>query len=266
MSDFLLWEQDGPVVTLTMNRPDERNTLSTPDIFDAFEDACRRIDRDLGIRCVILTGAGPAFCAGGNIKQMRDKTGIAAGSPADIRATYRHGLQRLPTALWNLEVPVIAAVNGPAIGAGCDLACLCDMRIASETARFAVSFVKLGIVPADGGAWLLPRVVGHAKAAEMIFTGDAIRADEALKLGLVSAVTAPDALMVEARALARRVAANPPQALRMSKRLLREADGSSLATVLEMSAAMQALAHHAADHDEAVAAFMEKRPPTFQGR
>ncbi|MEL6335200.1 MAG: crotonase/enoyl-CoA hydratase family protein [Pseudomonadota bacterium] len=266
MSDFLLWEQDGPIVTLTMNRPEERNALSTPDIFDAFEDACQRIDRDLSVRCVILTGAGSAFCAGGNVKQMRDKTGIAAGSPAEIRATYRHGIQRLPTTLWALEVPVIAAVNGPAIGAGCDLACMCDLRVASATARFAASFVKLGIVPADGGAWLLPRVVGHAKAAEMIFTGDALSAEEALTLGMVSAVTPPETLMAEARTLADRIAANPAQALRMSKRLLREAETASLATVLELSAAMQALAHHSADHDEAVSAFLDRRRPRFEGR
>ncbi|MEM6634605.1 MAG: crotonase/enoyl-CoA hydratase family protein [Pseudomonadota bacterium] len=266
MTDFLLSEQDGGVVTLTMNRPEERNALSTPDIFDAFVDACNWIECDLSVRVVILTGAGPAFCAGGNIKQMRDKTGIAAGSPADIRATYRHGLHRLPTALWNLEVPVIAAVNGPAIGAGCDLACMCDIRIASRKARFAASFVKLGIIPADGGAWLLPRVVGHSKAAEMIFSGDPVDAEEALRLGMVSSVTAHETLMSDARALADRIAANPPQALRMSKRLLREADKSSLATTLEMSATMQALAHHTDDHDEAVSAFLEKRPPQFSGR
>ncbi|MEM9473696.1 MAG: crotonase/enoyl-CoA hydratase family protein [Pseudomonadota bacterium] len=266
MADFLLWDQDDHVVTLTMNRPDERNALSTPDIFDAFEGACRRIERDLDIRAVILTGAGPAFCAGGNVKQMRDKTGIAAGTPADIRATYRHGIQRLPLTLRNLEVPVIAAVNGPAIGAGCDLACMCDIRIASETARFAASFVKLGIIPADGGTWLLPRVVGQSKAAEMILTGDPIAADEALRLGMVSAVTAPDALLSEAHRLARRIAANPPQALRMAKRLLREAENSSLTTTLELSAAMQAIAHHAEDHDEAVTAFLDKRPPSFRGR
>jgi enoyl-CoA hydratase/carnithine racemase len=266
MTDFLLSEQTGGIVTLTMNRPEERNALSTSDIFDAFEDACRRIERDLSIRVVVLTGAGPAFCAGGNVKQMREKTGIAEGSPADIRATYRHGLQRLPTALWNLEVPIIAAVNGPAIGAGCDLACMCDIRIASETARFAASFVKLGIIPADGGAWLLPRIVGKSKAAEMIFTGDAVSAQEALEIGLVSSVVAPENLMDAAHKLAARIAANPPQALRMSKRLLREADTGSLATNLEMSAAMQAIAHHSQDHAEAVEAFLDKRPPEFQGQ
>ncbi|MEM8974705.1 MAG: crotonase/enoyl-CoA hydratase family protein [Pseudomonadota bacterium] len=266
MSDFLLWEQDGGVLTLTMNRPEERNALSTSDIFDSFEDACRRIESDLSIGVVVLTGAGTAFCAGGNVKQMHQKRGIAAGSSADIRATYKQGLLRLPKALWNLEVPLIAAVNGPAIGAGCDLAMMCDMRLAAETARFATSFVKLGIVPADGGAWLLPRLVGPAKAAEMIFSGDLIDAQEALEIGLVSKVTTQEDLLPQTRELAERIAANPPQALRMTKRLLREAATSTFPAALEMSAAFQSIAHHTEDHNEAVAAFIEKRRPEFTGQ
>ncbi|MEM0978618.1 MAG: crotonase/enoyl-CoA hydratase family protein [Pseudomonadota bacterium] len=265
MSEFLLWEQNQSVLTLTMNRPEERNALSSPEIFDAFEDACRRISEDLSIRAVILTGAGTAFCAGGNVKQMFEKQGIAAGSSADIRATYKHGLLRLPKVLWDLEVPVIAAVNGPAIGAGCDLAMMCDIRIASDRARFAASFSKLGIVPADGGAWLLPRIVGPSKAAELIFTGDMIDGEEALDMGLVSRVVDSSDLMAEARDLAERIAKNPPQAVRMSKRLLREAATSTFQAALELSAALQSIAHHTRDHDEAVAAFIEKRQPKFTG-
>ncbi|MEM1273303.1 MAG: crotonase/enoyl-CoA hydratase family protein [Pseudomonadota bacterium] len=266
MTDFLLWEQKEGILTLTMNRPEERNALSSADIFDAFEDAFDRAAKDLSIKAVILTGAGTAFCAGGNVKQMHQKEGIAAGTSADIRATYKHGLLRLPKAMWDLEVPIIAAVNGPAIGAGCDLAMMCDIRLASDTARFATSFVKLGIVPADGGAWMLPRLVGPAKAAELIFTGDAILAQEAKDIGLVSRVVAVEDLMTEARALASRIAANPPQAVRMSKRLLREATTSSFSAALELSAALQSIAHHTADHDEAVSAFIEKRKPVFKGR
>ncbi|MEM9348975.1 MAG: crotonase/enoyl-CoA hydratase family protein [Pseudomonadota bacterium] len=266
MGDFLLWEQDGGVLTLTMNRPEERNALSSPDIFDAFEDACRRIAEDLSIRVVILTGAGPAFCAGGNVKQMYNKEGIAAGTSADIRVTYKQGLLRLPRALWELEVPMIAAVNGPAVGAGCDLALMADMRIASDTALFAASFNKLGIVPADGGAWLLPRLVGPAKAAELIFTGDAVTAHDAVDMGLISRVVPAGDLMTEARSLAERIAKNPSQAVRLSKRLLREAASSTFYAALEMSAALQSIAHHTEDHNEAVAAFIEKRAPVFQGR
>lgn len=265
MSDFLLWEQDDHVLTLTMNRPEERNALSTPDIFDAFDEAFRRVAEDIEIRAVILTGAGPAFCSGGNVKQMYRKEGVAAGSSADIRQTYKKSLLRLPKALWELEVPVIAAVNGPAYGAGCDLALACDLRIASDTARFAAIFAKLGMVPVDGGAWLLPRVIGPAKAAEMIFTGDTIDAQTALELGLVSEVTPVEELLPKAKDLAARIACNPPHAVRLSKRLLREAVNSSFSAAIEMSAALQAIAHHTEDHNEAVAALIEKRTPKFTG-
>jgi enoyl-CoA hydratase/carnithine racemase len=165
-----------------------------------------------------------------------------------------------------LEIPVIAAVNGPAMGAGCDLTCMCDLRIAGQSARFAESFVKLGIIPGDGGAWLLPRVVGFAKAAEMSLTGDALSADQALAYGLVSQVVPDAELLDAARAYANRIAANPPQAVRMTKRLLWEARQASLETVLQLSAAMQALAHTTSDNKEAMTAFVEKRPPQFKGQ
>ena len=182
------------------------------------------------------------------------------------RRNYKSGIQRLPLRFAALEVPVIAAGNGPAIGAGCDLACMCDLRIAGESARFAESFVKLGIIPGDGGAWLLPRVVGFSKASEMALTGDAIDAHEALSCGLVSKVVPDSELLAEARKLAARISVNPTQAVRMTKRLLWESHGTSLATLLELSAAMQALAHATDDNREAMAAFLEKRKPDFTGR
>ena len=148
-------------------------------------------------------------------------------------------------AFEKLDVPIIAAVNGPAIGAGLDLACMCDMRIAAESARFAESFVKLGIIPGDGGAWLLPRVVGFSKACEMAFTGDMVKSVEALACGLVSKVVPDGELMPAARALAERIAANPPHAVRMTKRLIRGGRDISLAALLELSAAMQSLARWA---------------------
>jgi enoyl-CoA hydratase/carnithine racemase len=257
--DFVKFEQSGGVVTLTLNRPEERNALSTPAQWAEVVAACERVRADHAIKAVVLTGAGTAFCAGGNVKDMRDKTGIAAGSPREIADGYRTGIQRIPLALYNLEVPTIAAVNGPAIGAGCDLACMCDIRIASTKARFAESFVKLGLIPGDGGAWLLPRVVGMSKAAELTFTGDTIDATEALACGLVSKVVPPEELLPSAQALAARIAANPAPALRMAKRLLREGQHVRLDTLLEMSAAFQAVAHHTPEHDAALAAFMTKK-------
>lgn len=255
---FLIYQQKGGVVTLTMDRPAQRNSLSDESQFEEFVQVCERVRRDHSVRCVILTGNGSAFCAGGNIKHMRDKQGIAEGTVLDIQDRYRSGIQRIATALYYLEVPTIAAVNGPAIGAGCDLACMCDIRIASEKAIFAESFVKLGIIPGDGGAWLLPRVVGTSKAAEMTFAGDAIDAQDALLHGLVSKVVAPERLMEEAAALAARIACNPAHALRMAKRLLRESQHVRLETLLEMSAAFQAIAHCTPAHDEAVYSTLEK--------
>ncbi|HYF60031.1 MAG TPA: crotonase/enoyl-CoA hydratase family protein [Burkholderiaceae bacterium] len=253
---FVLETRDGGVVTLTLNDPDRRNALSNQSQWDAVVDACARVAADPEVRCVILTGAGSAFCAGGNVQDMKNKAGIAAGSPYDIRDGYRRGIQRIPLALYHLDVPTIAAVNGPAIGAGCDLACMCDIRIASDRARFAESFVKLGIIPGDGGAWLLPRAVGMSKAAELAFTGDTIDAAEALACGLVSRVVPAASLLDEARALAARIAANPGPALRMAKRLMREGQHMRLDSLLELSAAFQALAHHTPEHDRALDAFL----------
>ncbi len=266
LDDFLLVERDGAVVTATLNRPDERNAISEQAHIEAIERFCAAMTADRGVKAVVLTGAGTAFCAGGNVKSMRDRAGMFAGSPLDLRNQYRAGIQRIPMALYELEVPVIVAINGPAIGAGLDLACMCDIRIAAEGAIFAESFVKLGIVPGDGGAWLLPRVIGMARASLMTLTGDAIDAAGALDYGLVSEITPPDRLLTRAREIAARVAANPGHATRLAKRLLREGQDMKLGPLLELSAAYQALAHHTADHEEAVAAFLEKRPPAFTDR
>ena len=256
---FLLTEQTGAIVTLTLNRPEERNALSTQAQWDEIVAACERIARDQSIKVLILTGAGSAFCAGGNVKDMRDKKGIAGGTPFQISEGYRRGIQRIPLALYNLDVPTIAAVNGAAIGAGCDLACMCDIRIASTKAKFAESFVKLGIIPGDGGAWLLPRVIGMSRAAELTFTGDTIDANEALRIGMVSRVVAPEELLNEAQALAARIAANPAPALRMAKRLMREGQHMRLDSLLEMSASFQAIAHHTTEHDQALEAFLNTK-------
>ncbi len=183
-----------------------------------------------------------------------------------MRQSYRHGIQRIPKALYHCENPTIAAVNGAAIGADCDLAMMCDLRIASTTAKFAESFVKLGIIPGDGGAWLLPRAIGMARACEMAFTGDAIHAQTAFEWGTVSAVVDPEDLLSAASELATRVSANPPHVLRLTKRLLREGQHQSLESILELSAAMQAVAHHTEDHNEAVRAMLERRTPQFSGR
>jgi enoyl-CoA hydratase/carnithine racemase len=264
MANFLRYEQDGSVVTLTMNEPERRNPLTGNTAVPEFLAAIERIHEDRSVRAVVLTGAGTVFSAGGDIRTMQQQaSGTVDGM--QIRHEYRTGIQRLPLALINLEVPVIAAINGAAIGAGLDLACMCDVRIAADTAKFAESFVKLGIVPGDGGAWLLPRLIGLARASELSLTGDTIDATVAAEWGLVSRVVPLAQLMETARAMAQRIAANPPHAVRLTKRLLRESMHTRLETLLELSAAFQSLSHATADHREAVAAFLEKRPPMFKG-
>lgn len=265
MSEPILVVRRGHIALLTLNRPDTRNALSGEAMFAAFEQTFAALNADMGVRVAVLTGAGTAFCSGGNVAEMRDRTGMFAGSPEQIAQGYRKGIQRIPRAFEMLQVPIIAAVNGPAIGAGNDLACMCDLRIASNIARFAESFVKVGIVPGDGGCWLLPRVIGHARAAEMALTGDTIDAEEALRFGLVSRVVAPEALLDEAFRLAERIAVNPPQVLRWTRQLLQQARTGTLDEALNAAGRLQGLAHHTADHAEAVAAFFEKRTPTFTG-
>ena len=260
MNPFLLYEQSGAVVTLTMNAPESRNALTGNNAPQEFVDACARIADDTSVRAVIVTGAGTVFSSGGNLKHMQE---LFDQPPSAIRHWYRQGIQRLSTALYNLEVPTIAAVNGPAIGAGCDVTCMCDIRIAADTATFAESFIRVGLIPGDGGAWLLPRAVGMSKAMEMAFTGEPVGAAEALACGLVSRVVPGAKLMDEARALAEKIARNPGPGLRMTKRLMREGQHMRLESLLEMSAGFQSVAHNTPQHREAVNAFVEKRPPNF---
>jgi len=262
MSDFLIYEKDGPTVTLTMNQPERRNPLTGNNAIPELLAAIERIHDDLSVRCVILTGNGPSFSAGGDIREMKRQADPEV-SEMNIRHDYRRGIQRLALSLFNLEVPVIAAMNGHAIGAGLDLACLCDIRIASEKAKFAASFIKVGIIPGDGGAWLLPRVVGMSRAAELVLTGDMIDAQQALACNLVSRVVPHDELLPVSRELAGRITQHASHSVRLTKRLLRESLRSSLDTVLELSAVFQAVCHKTPDHSEAVNAFLEKRAPRF---
>ncbi|MGE3302064.1 MAG: crotonase/enoyl-CoA hydratase family protein [Hyphomonadaceae bacterium] len=258
-------EREGPLAIITLDRPDSRNALGLEGDGLAFEAACGEIARDGGVRCTILTGAGTAFSAGGDVKAMRDRTGPFAGSAAAVREGYRQNIHRIVRAIYGLDTPVIAAVNGPAVGLGCDVACMADIRIASDTARFGVTFLKLGLIPGDGGAWLLPRVIGMSRASELLFTGDLIDAETARAWGLVSSVVPGAELMAAARALALRIAEQPPQALRAAKVLLRQGQSASYDQMMELSAAAQAVMHHTADHEEGVRALLEKRAPAFKG-
>jgi enoyl-CoA hydratase/carnithine racemase len=260
----LLCERSEHVMTLTLNRPERMNAISAA-MLRELSARLWEADRDPAVRCVILTGAGRAFSAGGNVKAMRERTGPFAGPPAAIRDAYRQNIHRIVRSLYGLEIPCVAAVNGPAIGLGCDVACIADIRIAADNAKFGVTFLKLGLIPGDGGAWLLPRTIGMSRAAELLFTGEVIDAQTAAAWGLVSRVVSAESLAEETRALALKIAEQPPHALRLAKTLLRQGQNSSYDAILELSAAGQALMHHTRDHHEGVAALLEKRPAKFTG-
>ncbi len=266
MGDFLKIERDGAVMTVTMDRPDDRNAITDPGQSAEFVALAESLARDRTVRALVLTGAGKSFCSGGNVKTMREKHGMFAGSPFDQRTHYRTTVQTIGRALWELEVPVVAAINGHAIGLGFDLTLMCDLRVMAEDAVVAESYVKLGIIPGGGGAWLLPRVVGLARASQMTLTGEAIDAATALAWGLVSEVLPSDRLLSRAHEIARAIAANPGHATRLAKRLMREGMDQKLPTHLEIAAAYQALSHHTEDHGEALGAFLDKRPPEFRDR
>lgn len=263
---FATYESTGRVAVITMNRPDSRNAIASHQDCADLVAAFQRADADPAINVAILTGNGTAFCAGGDLKAMKERRGIGPlATAADTRTNYKRGVHSIARAMQELEIATIAAVNGHAIGLGLDIAALCDLRIISETARVASSFVKVGIVPGDGGAWVLQKAMGYARAAEMTLTGDQYTAADVVAMGLFNKAVAPDKLMDEARALAERIAVNPPRAVRLTKRLLREAQHARYADVLELSAAYQAIAHETADNIEAIDAFIEKRTPKFTG-
>jgi enoyl-CoA hydratase/carnithine racemase len=262
---ILTLEKRGAIALLTLNRPEAMNALGQPGDGDQIAAVCAEVNADRSIRCAVLTGAGRNFSAGGDLKAMQARSGDFGGSAVDLRNGYRNNIHRIVRAVYGLEVPSIAAVNGAAIGLGCDVACMADMRIAADNAKFAVTFLKIGLIPGDGGAWLLPRTIGMSRACELLFTGDTIDAATAADWGLVNRVVPADQLMDEAMKTAEKIAQQPPHALRLAKSLLKQGQTVTYDTILELSAASQAIAHLTDDHMEGVTAMLEKRPPVFKG-
>ena len=242
------------------------NKLSDTAQVSELTEVMEKIRNDDQLRVVIITGAGRIFSAGGDIQAMQNKKGLFSGSPAEIRAGYKAGIHRMCHAVIALEIPIIAAINGPAYGAGCDLAMMCDLRIGSNKMVLAQSFVRLGLISGDGGSWFLPRVAGLARAAEIALTGDPIDAQTAYDWGLVSRLTTPEDLLPEAQRLAERIATAAPLAVQGAKRLLRNALQTTLDESLDDAANREAILHYSDDHLEAVTAFLEKRDPLFHGR
>ncbi len=257
---------EGRVATLTFNRDDVRNELTGTRLVDDIENVVNWINANEAVSVLVMTGAGKAFSAGGNVKHMLHREGTFGGDVYAVQKQYREGIQRIPLAMHRLEVPSIAAMNGAAVGAGFDLACMCDIRIAASSSAMGETFINLGIIPGDGGAWFLQRLIGYQRAAELTFSGRVLSAEDALSLGIVLEVVDGGALLARAHELARSFAAKPPQALRLTKRLMKSAQRQELADFLEHCAVFQGMCHNTGDHIEAVASFIEKRPPQFSGR
>ncbi|HRZ53538.1 MAG TPA: enoyl-CoA hydratase-related protein [Candidatus Contendobacter sp.] len=251
LTDALL-EVDGRVAMLTLNRHDVRNALTGTSLIDDIVTVAAWVNRTDEVSALILTAAGSAFCSGGNVKDMAERRGDFAGDAAEIANRYRRGIQRIPLALQQVEIPIIAAVNGPAMGAGFDLANMADIRLASSTATFGETFLNLGLIPGDGGAWFLQRLIGYQQAFELTLSGRIINATEAKALGIVLEVVEPAQLLARARELAAGFARQPPRAVRLTKRLMKMAQRMELKDFLDLSAAFQGLCHQEPEHLEAV--------------
>ena len=263
MSKSVLYEQDDRIVKITLNRPDTRNALSE-DIIEGLVEYIQKADKDKNVGCVVLTGAGKSFSSGGNLQEIKDMTTKDQMTQAQLEDWYRFGIQKIPLTMNSIDVPVVAAVNGHAIGAGNDLCTMCDIRIAGEDAKFSESFLRIGIIPGDGGSWFLPKIIGLARANEMILTCDVLDASKALDWGLVSKVVPNENLIVEAQQLAKKIASQPPEASRRAKRLLRMSQNVPLQDALEMAASQQSMLQQLDDHREAIDALLEKRKPNYK--
>ncbi len=270
----VLYEVEDHVATITLNRPERMNSFSNP-LLAGWADSIRRAAEDDDVRVVIVTGNGRAFCAGADLRastattdpaENPDYAAAAERNAGERRNSLRFSVHRVPQALQYLDKPYIAAVNGAAVGAGMDMASMADIRIASDQARFAMSYVNVGLVPGDGGAWLLPRLVGTAKALELIWSGELFDAQAALAMGYVQRVVPHERLMEETMDYARRLAAGPPITMQLAKRLVYRAENQTFLEALESAQLAMSIVQSTEDSKEGPRAFREKRRPDFQGR
>ena len=260
MSD-LLYEVTDKIATITLNRPDKLNAFTGP-MIDAWAKALAEAQADDAVNVVVVTGSGRAFCAGGDVGRMKE----GKPTPLDNKNQLWENIHRVPRALEAMDKPVIAMVNGLAVGAGMGMCLMCDVRIASDEARFSTGYVRVGLVPGDGDTYFLPRLLGPAKALELLWTADFVDAQEALRLGIVNRVAPTGDLAQQTQALARQIADGPQVPIRMIKRLVYQSLRLDLRTHLDLVSSHMAVVRDTLDHAEGVAAFKEKRPPKFQGR
>jgi enoyl-CoA hydratase/carnithine racemase len=256
----VLYESKDNIATLTLNRPEARNAFS-PEMINLWRGYLQEAKEDNNVSVVVVTGKGDTFCSGGDIRDMAE----GKLRSWDMKRFLWEGVHRIVLTLEDLDKPVIAAINGAAMGAGLDMAIMCDLRICSDKAKLAESYIMMGLVPGDGGAYFLPRLVGVPKALELLLTGDVIDPLEGLRLGLVNRVVAHDRLLDETFDLAKKIAAKPPLAIRMMKRAVYQGQTSTLRAHLDYISSQLSLLSETEDHLEAARAFLEKRKPVFRG-
>lgn len=258
----LIIEKKTHSVWITLNRPEASNAYSTP-MVKSLVEVVRQADADTSVRAIVITGSGKNFCAGGDVKAMKNKSGMFAGESNELREAYQNGIQQIPLTLSQVKTPLIAMVNGAAVGAGCDLAAMCDLRIASESAVFAETFAKVGLVPGDGGAFFVSRLIGFGKAMEMFLTCRNYSAVEALKMGLVNEVVLPDQLRKRTEEVVEEIVNLPPIAVQMTKKAIVHAHQNDLVSHLELMAAYQGITQRSSDHFKALDGMIEKKKQTF---
>ena len=262
----IIYTKEGGIATITLNRPDRMNAFSpemSASIYRAVEDAAE----DKEVRVLVITGAGRAFCAGADVKAMAERTSqpSSQASPEERPRDPEAGHVQLPILMQRFQKPIIAAVNGVAVGGGLDLACSCDIRIASDRARFAEVFIRRGLIPAMGGTYFLPRLVGIDRACQLIWTGDMVDAEEAERIGLVTMVVPHEELESATRELAEKLVKGPPLAIQKAKRAIYEALGMDLQAALQYAGSAVVELRQTEDHKEGARAFVEKREPVFRG-
>jgi enoyl-CoA hydratase/carnithine racemase len=253
------------VLWLSLDNPEMSNAISL-EMVDSLTSVLRQADKDDTVRVVVIRGQGSVFCAGGDVKAMKTKTGMFAGESNELRVRYIQGIQQIPKTIEEFSKPLIAMVNGAAIGAGCDLAMMCDLRVGCENSKFGETFVKLGLVPGDGGAFFLQRVIGYSKAMQMSLTGDLVSGEEAKQWGLVNYYVGSVDLESETQRLASRISDHPPIAVQMTKKSIRLAHRTDVNTILEISAAYQGITQRTADHFTALEAMANKTTGIYQGK
>ncbi len=244
-------KNEGPLCSISLNRPEAHNAISS-DMVNSIVDALQNADKNVATKVVLLNAQGPTFCAGGDIKDMLEKKGMFKGETPELRMNYKCGIQRIPLAIENFSKPIIAVIDGPAIGAGCDLACMADLRIGSEKAEFCETFAKLALVPGDGGTYFLSRLIGHPRAMEMLLTNRTVKGEEALQWGLLNRLVKSNELKATAHKLALQIATLPGLAVQFTKEALKRSRHNQLPEHLDLLATYQSITQRTPEHFEAL--------------